>query len=121
MKVILRGIHQTVREIHHNFDQVLPRRWENTVVLQFGEREWRPDQIIQYWLGTCPRAECAASEIHGCDRIVNRGFEVVGHAEVYPCIGREANQCNVVNSIVEVIDESWDGSLKRRSSTIRAH
>ncbi len=47
MKIVLHGVHQAVSEIHHNFGQVLPRPWENLVILQFGEREWRPDQIIQ--------------------------------------------------------------------------
>ena len=46
INLVLNGVHQAVREIHDNFDYILPRIYGNAVVLYIGERERRSYSII---------------------------------------------------------------------------
>src|ERR1035441_5348512 len=109
-QLVLDGIDISVRKIDHYLHRVLSRQHGNAVVLGF-----RVSQAA--------RTKGAAGELafHGVDCIGNRSDEAVADGHVYGRIGGEADHCDLVVAVVEVVYERRDRGRKRCRSAITSH
>jgi hypothetical protein len=117
-KSVLNGIHQTIREINHNFDNACPGRNPYAVVLQIGQRDGRPHGRALDRLTPRSRTECAASEHHISDSRDDWRQEVGTDGNVNFRIVGEGNQREFVQAIREIVYELWNCGLQGRCSTV---